>query len=429
MRRESWHRAAGRGCAPQSPPTPLPAHPKTAAAVPTKAADCGARALTSTDTSRQAPPGRRCRADEDLRRQPDLHTCPFRHLATQRAAAHSDVIGRRTPRGTDVAHVEHAMRKRVEVGTLPRVTPDSGRFFDGGSIDGAEKPDPDKRPDILLRRVMVQRRRHPTAAPDKESFELKRRIGYQARWANATRNLAILVPALPDPQDEDEPFRTDLTSVPDLFTWLVPRTGSHLPAALVHDGLIYDPAEPASYDAAEAVPRIEADRIFRDAMADLGTGVARRWLMWSAVTLATVWAGVSSESPPGRTSGAASVRPAAHARRGTDTYYKIVMFGTLAVILVLGVLATLDFLDVWDLLPWMGDRSWRAELAGGLAMAVLVPAVLSLLWGRLRRAGLIVGLALAVLLHITLALAALTLVFQGLELVSRTMRTRAARAP
>lgn len=164
------------------------------------------------------------------------------------------------------------MHTRVEVGTLPRVIPDSDRFFDGGSIDEAEKSDPDKRPDILLRRVMVRRRRHPAKAADKESFELMRRIGYQARWAHDTRTLAITVPALPDPQDEDEPFRTDLTSVPDLFTWLVPRTGSHLPAALVHDGLIYDPAEPASYDAAEAVPRIEADRIFRDAMADLAQG-------------------------------------------------------------------------------------------------------------------------------------------------------------
>ena len=56
-----------------------------------------------------------------------------------------------------------------------------------------------------------------------EIFSLERRIGYRDRVLGE-----ILIPNSPD-------FRTDRTSTPALFTWLVPKTGAHLPAALVHD--------------------------------------------------------------------------------------------------------------------------------------------------------------------------------------------------
>ena len=55
-------------------------------------------------------------------------------------------------------------------------------------------------------------------------------------------------------------FRTDLTSVPAWFTWLVPRTGVHLPAALIHDGLILSPGEPQTYIASQVIERETADR-------------------------------------------------------------------------------------------------------------------------------------------------------------------------
>ena len=35
------------------------------------------------------------------------------------------------------------------------------------------------------------------------------------------------------------------------------------------------------------VDRVSADRVFRDAMADTGTGVVRRWIVWTAVTVAS----------------------------------------------------------------------------------------------------------------------------------------------
>jgi hypothetical protein len=314
---------------------------------------------------------------------------------------------------------------------MTRIRSEPGRYYDGGSLDGNEKPNPRKAPDILLERVLAPKKRRlrdPGGTQTlSESFELKRRIAYRARWSDRPEGLEIIVPA--KARAGAPAFRTDLTSVPDLFTWLVPRTGLHLPAALIHDGLIYDPSEPASYEAAEPVPRIEADRILRDGMVDLGTGIARRWLIWSAVTLATVSAGVSSESPPGQTSGADEVRPST-GRRGArdDLYYRVVVFGSLLIIAVLGVLATVDLFDCWNVLPWMGERSVLAELAGGVAFAVLVPALLAAFWRKLWQAGLITGWALALLLHVTIALAVLTFGFQLIEWAARHLRHEPARA-
>jgi hypothetical protein len=241
--------------------------------------------------------------------------------------------------------------------------PEPERFFDG------ESRQPGRPMRIVLDREL---------AGEQERFALVHRIAYQDRHHPEPH----VVPA--DPTT----FRSDLTSVPTVFTWLVPRTGVHLPAALLHDGLVVAPGEPMSFTG-PAVDRAEADRIFRDAMADLGTGLLRRWLIWTAVTLATVAAGV----PPVRTR-------------------RLVVFGTLAVVVVLGVLATLDLLDVADLLPWMGDRSLGAELLGGAAGAVVVPALFAAAWGRFWRAGLIAGIALALLIHVTLVLTALTVAFQ-----------------
>jgi hypothetical protein len=69
--------------------------------------------------------------------------------------------------------------------------------------------------------------------------------------------------------------------------------------------------------------------------------------------------------------------------------------------------------------PWMGDRSWRVELAGGFAGAIVLPLALSLLWGRLRMAGAIAGVMLAVLLHVTVGLAVIGASYLALERLAR----------
>lgn len=79
------------------------------------------------------------------------------------------------------------------------------------------------------------------------------------------------------------PFQTDLASVPRFLTWLVPRYGLYTKAALIHDHLCS--ARPEDNPARD---RFEADEIFREAMRELGVGWLRRWMMWGAVTWATI---------------------------------------------------------------------------------------------------------------------------------------------
>jgi hypothetical protein len=267
------------------------------------------------------------------------------------------------------------------------VTQQARRFYDGG-IDGDENrpevpPDPAADPRIVLER---------STDSGREQFAMQRRIAYRDRHLGE-----LLVPR------ETGSFRSDLTSVPALFTWLVPKTGLHLPATLLHDGLIHPPGDP-TYTSTDGhvVLRAQADRVLRDAMADAGTGVIRRWLVWSAVATATMLDGGGtgwSKAQLWRYRAAAAL--------------------SILVVAVLGVCATLDLFDLHvsgiPELPWTGDRGWFAELVGGLAGAVVIPLLLAPLWGSFRIAGGVVGVTLAVLLHVTDALFALTAVYIALE--------------
>jgi hypothetical protein len=219
---------------------------------------------------------------------------------------------------------------------------------------------------------------------DGRDFTLLRRIGY--RPGRGTDPFGV-------PADLEE-FTTDLASVPWMFGWLVPRSGDFLPAAVLHDGLV----RPGAYLGPQ-VDRLAADRIFRTAMVGLGTGRVRAWLMWSAVTLGTMW----------------------HSR---SLAQRALLVGLLATVAVLGAIATLDVFDVWDVLPWMGDRSLRAELVGGALGALVVPSVLSLSWGRLAPAGVVASVALAFLLHVT---AVIVLLYAGYRALERLVSGPATR--
>lgn len=73
-------------------------------------------------------------------------------------------------------------------------------------------------------------------------------------------------------------FQTDFASIPQALWSLVGDPGGPwAPAAVVHDFLYRS----------GIVPRAEADRTFREAMADLGgESAVKRWLMWGALRLA-----------------------------------------------------------------------------------------------------------------------------------------------
>lgn len=263
---------------------------------------------------------------------------------------------------------------------LSRVTRQPQRFFDAGTPQDPAEPGAPVR--IVLEWHVDDGGR---------SFSMGRAIGYDDR-----RLGRLIVPA-------DPGFRTDLTSVPWLFTWLVPRTGTHLPAALLHDGLVGGAGEGPSYVSEQGhdVARDQADRVFRDAMADTGTRLVRRWLVWTAVAVATIFVGSASWS------------------RLQWWHYRVAAALTLVLVVVLGSLGTADLFDVGPGLPWMGDRPWWLEVLGGLAGAVAVPLLLSLAWGRFRVAGAIGGVAVAVLLHVSVALLLLTVLYQGVELLVR----------
>ncbi|WP_067563719.1 DUF1353 domain-containing protein [Nocardia acidivorans] len=212
-------------------------------------------------------------------------------------------------------------------------------------------------------------------ASGREEFRLLHRIGYVD---DAPR---IGVGTIQVPADLEH-WTTDLTSVPPFLTWLVPKTGAHLPAAILHDGLVLNRDEPASYIAERVIHRDEADRIFRDAMAKTGTGLIRRWLVWSAVTVATMHAGRQVDWTPIQ-----------------KWHYRIALWGTLGLIVVLGVWGTLDLFNIPLLpgVPWMGERPVSA-LVGGLSGTVVIPLLLGLTWGKFRVAGWIIGPLIAVVI-------------------------------
>ena len=177
---------------------------------------------------------------------------------------------------------------------------------------------------------------------------------------------------------------TDFASVPWFLTWLVPKDGRHTPAAILHDACIGG-AEGVDYTTTRpgGIDDQHADFLFREAMQHAHVGVLRRWMMWTAVSLRTMWCG-----------------PDGQPRR-------VVVAALAAIAAVWSVVAALVALDVPDFeqggwhLPWFGSRPAVEEMWHGLVVIAAGSAVCALLIGlvlRRRRAfgvgaiaGLIVG--------------------------------------
>jgi hypothetical protein len=278
-------------------------------------------------------------------------------------------------------------------GTVKAIRADPYRFFDGG--DDQSAPETGRQAVYEFIREVSGRT---------ERFRLRRRIGYRARLAGGDREVDLVIPR------DLARWHTDFASVPAAFAWLVPRSGDHLPAALIHDALL----EGQAVDPNHTLSRDAADDVMRQAMADLGTGVVRRWVVWTAVSLPTLlFARVGLR------------------RERSAIYYAVVGWGTLAAIVACGAVATIDLLDEcvpWlrgaGELPWMTGGSFVEDLWRGAAGAVFVPAMLSGLWGRFWRAGIIAGVGLALLVHVTIAIGALTVVYLLLEGLGRYERGR-----
>lgn len=72
---------------------------------------------------------------------------------------------------------------------------------------------------------------------------------------------------------------TDFASVPKFMTWLLPRYGKWTKAAILHDHLWRT----------GKVSKKDADGIFRRALRELDVPLHKRWAMWSAVRLTSIF--------------------------------------------------------------------------------------------------------------------------------------------
>ena len=107
------------------------------------------------------------------------------------------------------------------------------------------------------------------------SFQLLHGFRYQVPPTDVIHVVPAHDPSRP-PTDPNN--STDLASVPFWLWWFVASYGLHTRAALLHDQLVDE----------EQLDRSEADRVFRLALEESKVRWMRRWLMWTAVSMATV---------------------------------------------------------------------------------------------------------------------------------------------
>ena len=75
---------------------------------------------------------------------------------------------------------------------------------------------------------------------------------------------------------------TDFASVPRPFVWFIPRYGKYTRAAILHDYLWRVKAVNGE------IAWADADGLFRRTLRELDVAFLQRWIMWSAVRLASM---------------------------------------------------------------------------------------------------------------------------------------------
>ena len=137
---------------------------------------------------------------------------------------------------------------------------------------------------------------HEAGPNDPYDWLMTEPLTWSGRFRGANRQLVV-------PASATQPFTTDLASVPRSLTWLFPRYGRYTKAAVLHDYLCQSfgttpstPSDPPSV--LPLVDRSDADEMFLLFMKALGVPRLRRWLMWGAVS----WATLITSLVPGRRS-------------------------------------------------------------------------------------------------------------------------------
>lgn len=188
--------------------------------------------------------------------------------------------------------------------------------------------------------------------PDQKGYELRDRFEYVDRDGQT-----FIVP-------ESRRLGTDLASIPSFASWLVPKDGRHTQAALLHDAMIVSAGQIQDY-IGPPVDDEKADRIFRDGMQISGAPFVRRWMMWTAVAMRSLWIS-----------------------RGPWTKLRLVL--SVPIFVVLGLLGFPDVLDFPQYIPFKAVL-WISGILAPLGVGVL-------LWKRLRFNVLVVLLPAAMFL-------------------------------
>jgi hypothetical protein len=172
---------------------------------------------------------------------------------------------------------------------------------------------------------------------------------------------------------------SDFASVPSFLTWLIPRYGRHTLAALLHDHLqdhLHRPGTPIPDDP-EAVTSDEADTVFRQAMQYSHVPFVRRWVMWAAVSLRTVF----KSGPAGAV--VVVLWVALFALLGLAWPVAVLIsvgtdqVGWRVPLLLFGAAVLLPVL-----LCWLAWRRWRLSLISGLTLSLIAfPCVLAIVTG------------------------------------------------
>ena len=76
-------------------------------------------------------------------------------------------------------------------------------------------------------------------------------------------------------------YVSDGASVPRALSWLYPKYGAYLKAAIVHDYLLTDKLDEMESN--------RIDEIFKEAMADLDIPKIRQWTMWCGVRIGAIF--------------------------------------------------------------------------------------------------------------------------------------------
>lgn len=130
----------------------------------------------------------------------------------------------------------------------------------------------------------VDLRQKPETSPRTIHFEVLGEFGYTSKAPEpgsavpVWRRSAVehLVP---------RGMETDLATVPSFLWGVVASYGRQTLPAILHDMLCYASALPEQPPAYRRNARRLADALFRTTLADSGSGVVRRWIMWTGVRL------------------------------------------------------------------------------------------------------------------------------------------------